>query len=172
MKKSLDSSRRCITGAPTTEERCIGFCKSKNHMGYITAPILRRRQCLQKSCNCFVPLKEHPYWGRREQMISKENKKKEELKTIRNNEKTIPKQLNIPQEYFLLCKHLFENAYIIVCKQGLELETCYKYRDCIVYAFEISKKKEQNIGITYDLLLPPEIREKKLKNDLNKNRER
>ena len=168
---NYDTQRRCITGAPTTEDRCIGFCKNIKHMGYITVPILTRRQCLEKECSCFVPLKEHPFWGKQERKQEKENKRKEEIRTIRNNEKTIPDMLNIPLDYFLLCKHIYGNSYIVVCKQGLKLDSCYKHENLTIYAFEVDKKKEQNIGITYDLLLPPEIREKKIKND-HKNRER
>ena len=95
---NLDTQRRCITGAPTTEERCIAFCKNRNHMGYITAPILRRRRCLEKDCHSFVPIKEHPYWNRREQMLQKESERKEELKNIRNYEKTIPNDLRTTPE--------------------------------------------------------------------------
>lgn len=169
--ENYDTIRRCITGAPTTVDRCVGFCKNKNHVGYITVPILCKKQCIKKGCFYFVPLKEHPYWEKRDKLLKEQFKKKEELKIKRNFEKLIPIFLKIPPENFLICKHLYENVYIIVCKQGLNLNHCYEYEGNIIFAFEVDANKARNIELTYDFLLPQEIREKKFKND-QKNRER
>ena len=171
MRQNLDTQKRCVTGAPTTIDRCVGFCRNKGHVGYITVPILCRRQCIEKKCHYFTPIKNHPFWGRREQMLQKEYEKKEVIRTLRNNEKLIPGFLDSPPESFLMCKHLYDNVYIMVCKQGSNLKSCYKCNGNVVYVYEVEKQKEQNISVTYISLLPVEIREKKMKND-QKNRER
>ena len=169
--KKLDTLRRCITGEKTTSERCVGYCNNKNHIGYVTVPILKRRQCIEKNCSCFYPIKEHPYWNQLENSMDKKTKRKGEIKFFRDNEKNIPNILNIPEDEFLFCKHLYENIYIIVCKEGFSIDPIYCCDDMIIYGFTVSERKEKNIDVTYTSLLTPEILEKKNKND-QKNRER
>lgn len=47
--------RRCIDGKTTGCSKCVGYCKFREHPGFLTRELRKRHDCLKKGCYYYVP---------------------------------------------------------------------------------------------------------------------
>lgn len=62
---------RTLDGSPCASTKCVGYCWSKIHKGYITKNLMAQHQCIEKNCKSFQKIPEASYW------VSKEAKAQE-----------------------------------------------------------------------------------------------
>jgi hypothetical protein len=64
-----------LYGSEINPSRVIGYCK--RHGKYLTVAMLKKHECLGKSCNALDKNEDHSYWIQREVLKArKKNKKK------------------------------------------------------------------------------------------------
>ena len=56
--------------------KLVGYCHCKHHSGYLTAALLREKDCLAKRCLYLEKHEDHPFWIQ----LQKENEKREKEK--------------------------------------------------------------------------------------------
>ncbi len=65
-----------IYGNPMAKEdgKVIGYCHNFSHLGFVTARILKKHQCMQKGCPYLNRYMDKPYWVEKERI--KQDKKR------------------------------------------------------------------------------------------------
>ena len=48
-------SRRCIDGSIVGLTKCVGYCRYKGHMGFLTKKLRQQHNCIKKECVFYVP---------------------------------------------------------------------------------------------------------------------
>ena len=52
---------RCIDGNVTGQSCCVGYCKFKEHAGFLTQQNRKEHNCIGKGCNYYVPKEKTNY---------------------------------------------------------------------------------------------------------------
>ena len=175
-KKYPDTLVNSIDGRKIRYKYCVGFCKNKEHIGYINKRLLKGHCCIEKSCYYFRPIKSNSYWIQKEIIDIEKNKIKEIRKEHKSIENSIMEQT--PNEFKpIFCKYLYDDLYLLVIQSENRIDlSIYKNLNVSIFVKSISQHETGNIELTFHLLLPEEMREKyksekqKIKNDKNRRR--
>ena len=77
---------RTISGDQSLNTKCVGFCWSKLHRGFLTKKQMIQHQCLEKNCKSFYKLQDAPYWIQKEATAQKRKQGKRLKKQIAEDE--------------------------------------------------------------------------------------
>ena len=58
-KSPTKYNRKCIDGSITGCGNCVGYCRYKEHPGFLTAEQRTKHDCLKKGCFYYVPKRAH-----------------------------------------------------------------------------------------------------------------
>jgi hypothetical protein len=58
------------------KENAVGYCHNPNHMGYLSAKIIKRHACLAKQCKYLHKYEDNPYWIERERKRAEKKARK------------------------------------------------------------------------------------------------
>lgn len=87
---------KTIDGSTCDSNKCIGFCWSKLHKGFITQNLLKQHQCMEKNCPSFQKFSEANYWIEKEnKIIQKKNIKQMKKEIAVHEEKILLKIRNL-----------------------------------------------------------------------------
>lgn len=62
-----------IDGNQCHPKQRVGYCWSETHRGYLTLPLMRAHECIEKGCKHFQKYEQAPYWKDKE--VNKAKKK-------------------------------------------------------------------------------------------------
>lgn len=161
--RKQDEKVRFFDGVFRHYTKCIGYCNSKSHKGFITISMLKEHQCLQKKCYYFDPVEDHPQWIYR--MDKKANKAL--IKERKSIEKLIvEKAKEFFSEYIevVMCKHLYDSTYLLVIVESdfsiFVPDIYWEELGIDVYIKAIFEYQKENIEYTYKNLLPDDMKNK------------
>lgn len=80
--KLIDGSRNTVKC-----KSLVGYCHSNLHKGYITEPLMKQHQCLERGCPRFEKFIEYPYW------VDKQKKKEQKAINKQKKERRIRHEL-------------------------------------------------------------------------------
>lgn len=123
-KKINDEKWRIFTdidGKKCQEEQRVGYCWSEMHRGYLTLPLMREHQCIEKGCKHFQKYEQAPHWrikekrrAQRKQTQAQEKEKQQKLQSILNTIRALTKE---DQDFFAISVEegtgLYRHQYIV-----------------------------------------------------------
>ena len=75
------------------QERAVGWCGLYKHRGYLSLKNVKNHKCIEKKCNYFAPINNHPYWQSRNKKLSDKKTKKRLLKIEETIKHGTPEQI-------------------------------------------------------------------------------
>lgn len=84
---------RTLDGSFCCDTKCVGFCWSKLHKGYITKNLMKQHRCIEKNCKSFQKIPDAPYWAVKETKTQKRKNRKELKKIVAAQEADFLKQM-------------------------------------------------------------------------------
>ena len=73
-----------IDGNRCSPTQRVGYCWSETHRGYLTLPLMREHECIEKGCKHFQKYEQAPYWKEKE----KNKAAKKEARALAKHQET------------------------------------------------------------------------------------
>lgn len=91
MNKKILKERNYFTidGKKCKDTQKVGYCWYPEHTGYLTLPLMREHQCIERKCKRFQKYEEAPYWKTKEEHKKKKKKSFEKIKNKENKKEEI-----------------------------------------------------------------------------------
>lgn len=82
---------KTLYGSTTDISRCPGYCK--RHGCYMTAKMIKNKECLRKQCRHFDKHEEHPWWTQRAAEKARKKEKRKAKYEFLDNKQTMGRNI-------------------------------------------------------------------------------
>lgn len=110
-----DELCRAITGDWCNRSKVVGYCRLRQHSGYLTKHLMESHQCIEKGCTKFYKCENAQYWvSQREKAVKKEERKIERsrIKSCKQQYLDMARQLTLrdPKFYVVGVDYVAESS--------------------------------------------------------------